>query len=279
MNNSKALHGLMIALGIFWAQMAWSQNPGIRSAGSWDLYLLEIRGEMSMITLNMELYPHTPAPNLPNIMIVSQEFPNCVKGEFPDTESLDAFSEAFTQMLEGIGAETEGEWVGSLVYHCSKFEYLYVRDTIGLRERWQAGLQQLGSAPPLALELKADPEWGYYREFLYPNEYYRESMANQKVLLTLLESGDDLSKPRKVEHWLYFPNKKEMSECLKVLAKEGYQEERSQKLKVEELPFELVVSRTDPVDLATMNGITLSLRKMATESKGRYDGWETFVVK
>lgn len=270
---------LLLPLCTIWAHSSLSQHPGIRSAGNWETYLLEIKGDPALISLNMELYPQAPAPTLPFIMIVSQDFGDCLEKEFPKREALDHFAESFANLMDVIGQQAEGEWVGGLIYQCTQLEYLYVADTVGLRGKVDAEAKNGASGAQWALELKADPEWGYYREFLYPNEFYRESMANQKVILTLLEAGDELTQPRKVEHWLYFPDKKGMNACMKDLEKEGFVVEKSQKLKEGEMPYELIISRTDLVDLGSMNVITLSLRKKAEKWLGTYDGWETFVVK
>lgn len=269
---------MLLAMALM-GNFGWGQIAGIRSSGSWDMYILEIREEVALISLNMELYPHTPAPNLPFIMIISEDFGNCVDGDFPNNETLDAFDVSFARIVEGISKTTEGEWVSTLVHGCRKFEYLYISDTTGLRELWEGDLKNLEGVSRMELDLKEDSEWGYYRTFLYPNEFYQESMANQKVILALLEAGDDLSQERKVEHRLYFPDKKGMNACLKILEKEGFSVAGKPTKKDRELPYGLAVHRTDFVTLNEINPITLNLRKRAEEFGGKYDGWETFVVK
>ena len=129
------------------------------------------------------------------------------------------------------------------------------------------------------LNIKEDQEWQYYREFLYPNEEIQNFMGDRGVVSKLYEAGDDLSKKRRVDHWLYFATKKNMKECKIELEKDGFQVEKTRKLKNTEMPYSLQIWREDYVDLSSINPITSKLMQIAKKHPGNYDGWETFIIK
>jgi hypothetical protein len=104
-------------------------------------------------------------------------------------------------------------------------------------------------------------------------------MSNQKVVLNLTKEGDDLSKPRQVDHWLYFSSEADRDKFITYAAKEKYKIESKDNNKDSKLKYQLRISRVDNVDLDSISKITIGLRRKAKELNGEYDGWETFVVK
>jgi hypothetical protein len=106
-----------------------------------------------------------------------------------------------------------------------------------------------------------------------------EYMSNSKVILSLTKAGDDLSKPRQVDHWLYFKNEADRNLFITYTAKENYKLEGKKYVEKAPLHFQLHISRIDKVDMNSITEITKRLRKKAKELNGDYDGWETFVIK
>jgi regulator of RNase E activity RraB len=129
------------------------------------------------------------------------------------------------------------------------------------------------------LKITDDKEWKAYREFLYPNEEALEYMENNKVLINLMEKGDNLAKARQVDHWIYFKNPEDRSKFEAFVKAKEYNIVGKDKLKDNEYPYQLHISRIDVLDHNTINTITIELKKKAKEFNGDYDGWETFVVK
>ncbi|MEP1983382.1 MAG: ribonuclease E inhibitor RraB, partial [Maribacter dokdonensis] len=125
---------------------------------------------------------------------------------------------------------------------------------------------------------KEDKEWTYYTDFLYPSEEVQNYMADQSVLRSLEEAGDQLTKARRIDHWFYFSAEDEMIQCKNELIKAKFNVEHTNINKESSLPFELIVWRVDHVDIDTIYPITSNLRILAAKFGGEYDGWETMVV-
>lgn len=127
--------------------------------------------------------------------------------------------------------------------------------------------------------IEEDETWEFYYDFLYPNQYQQEHMGNQQVVSSLEESGDKLEVPRKVEHWLYFSNLKMMSHFIKEIKKVHFSIEEEVNQIDKEGKYMVSISRSDSVDLHTINEVTDLLIEISERYEGEYDGWETVVIK
>ena len=129
------------------------------------------------------------------------------------------------------------------------------------------------------INIRQDKEWEAYTKFLYPTEQIQEYMSNQKVLNQLQKAGDNLSKKRQVDHWIYFATKESRKLFINYSENIGFKIEKQAKTKDPNLPYKLQISRIDLVDIESISQLTMKLRRKAKELGGDYDGRETFVIK
>jgi uncharacterized protein (TIGR01619 family) len=153
-----------------------------------------------------------------------------------------------------------------------------VTDTLLLRKKLEALYSRRFSNYKPYINIKEDKDWEYYLAFLYPNEQTLNYMGDSKVVLSLMQGGDKLEKPRKVEHFIYFDEEKSRDGFIEFVKKENYKVE-AKTYNNESKLYSAHISRVDKVDLSSINQITEHLRKIAATFKGDYDGWETVLVK
>lgn len=267
------MKNLVIAIGfIFIINKSWSQT------GNWDTYIAQYENGPGSTTLNMDLIQSAPKNTLPYIVITGATAENCRDDGFPNSsefERLYKVSDAVEAKLKEI---TEYEVAGTFTYQCERLDYTYIRDTILIRTELTKLYKTEFPSYKYYINIKTDVAWEAYLQFLYPNAETQEFMANEKVLVQLRQAGDDLSKPRKVDHWLFFNEEEDRKLFVESVKMEGYEIEGEDKLIDLELPFQLHISRTDNVNSSEISNVTLSLRKLAKKFNGVYDGWETFVV-
>jgi hypothetical protein len=122
----------------------------------------------------------------------------------------------------------------------------------------------------------ADPEWGYYADFLLPDPERRQWIQNRRLVDYLEEQGDPLSTPRRVDHWAYFETAEMRDAFLADAAGEGFVADGGQE-DGDAPPFAAHVFRTDSVDLDTIHDVVMYLVGVAEGRGGDYDGWETSV--
>lgn len=121
-------------------------------------------------------------------------------------------------------------------------------------------------------EARPDPDWDYYRDFLFPNDERREWMQDRRLVDKLQEQGDPLTTPRRVDHWLEFPTPEARNLFVADLAAEGFALESFSD------PGGARVHRIDAVELETIHAAVVTLLGMAVRHGGTYDGWETVVM-
>lgn len=127
------------------------------------------------------------------------------------------------------------------------------------------------------LDVRPDPDWGYYREFLLPDAERRQWMGDRRITDLLRDEGDTLNTPRRVDHWAYFPTAEAAAgytaEAKTIgFACEGAIEED------EHASFRTQLYRDDSVELDHIHGVVVELSDLADRHGGYYDGWETYVL-
>ncbi|MDE1160729.1 MAG: ribonuclease E inhibitor RraB [Acidobacteriaceae bacterium] len=94
-----------------------------------------------------------------------------------------------------------------------------------------------------------------------------------KVLEQMRAHGADLSKPRHVVHYFYFPNDSARTKAEQKLLALGYEVSHSIESEGSE-PTSLIAERVGRVDEHTVSEERDNLTGIAEEQKGEYNGWE-----
>jgi uncharacterized protein YaaR (DUF327 family) len=115
-----------------------------------------------------------------------------------------------------------------------------------------------------------DVEWRTYFEDLYPNAMAMNEITNRAVYDRLEESGDDLSIPRTIDHFVIFKDAKRAKEFEKIVKQKGFTVEVDTKGLLKKT-VELLVQRVDVP--SSLDPITFELEQLAESLGGKYDGW------
>jgi hypothetical protein len=264
---------LLIVAAIFFSSFLNAQKE------EWDVYLAKYEKGPSSTMLNMALKRIAPVKTLPFIIVTGVKFNDCTADGFPTEKeflSLYKVSDSVKTIMDGA---TKNKLAGTFTYQCERLDYYYVADTTGIREKLRKLYDaQFKSYVPYT-NIKADKDWQFYLDFIYPNEETREIIGNQKMVTKLQEAGDKLDKPRQVDHWIYFPSEKDRNCFVPYLIQHNFKIETGEKTADTKQRIKLHILRTDKVDLPSINKLTLELRKEAKKCNGDYDGWETVVIK
>lgn len=246
----------------------------------WDTYMATYEdNKTGSTTLRMDLFDSTPIEQFDNVLVTGLTFETSRDDGFPENETFKLLHKVADELIEVVKKETEFILVGSFMYNNERLEYFYIKEPKNIISVIEKFYTVNYPEYKFYLNVKEDKEWKYYRDFLYPNEETRNYMADQSVLRNLHEAGDKLTKPRRIDHWLYFPNKIKMEECINELIKSNFNIQKAGINKETNLPFELQVWRIDKIDIDSIYPITSDLRILAKKFGGEYNGWETSVEK
>lgn len=245
---------------------------------NWQVYLAQYEDGVGSTIVNMELINLAPINNYPFVLVTGVTFSDCDEAGFPTKEEFDNLYDISDSVVHFLTQHVEHIFSGTFTHQCERLDYIYLTDTIGVRNLLSEMYEQLFSDYSYYINLKEDKKWEYYLDFLYPNEVTQEYISNGFVLEQLQEAGDDLTEKRQVDHWLYFKDGKNRDLFAKLMEEEGFTIEGKGKEKGYEYNYKLQISRVDFVDIESISEITLMLTQKSAEFNGEYDGWETFVI-
>jgi hypothetical protein len=246
---------------------------------NWDVYLAQYEKGVGSTVLNMSLRGHAPMKEFPYLLTTGVKLINCTPEGLPLKDELDVLYQISDKIKSVLDSISGNKPAGTFSYQCERIDYYYLNDTNQVQKILEAAYQTQFPKYKYSVKIRKDQNWEGYLTFLYPNEETYEYMSNEKVILNLTKEGDDLSKSRQVDHWLYFKNESGRNKFILYATKEKFRIEKKDYHKESTLPYQLQISRTDKVDINSISTITITLRKKALEYNGNYDGWETFVIK
>ena len=240
----------------------------------WDFYFARINDAVSSIFLDLGVHADAPMEKRPWLLWVWVPLKSPKPDGLSSSEEAPRLNALGESLDSTVSATCGAQLVGRVTGNRRREFYFYAAEP---GELAAAVASVTGNFPDYALESGStfQPDWDQYFS-LYPSESNLERMHNRRLLEALAADGDVHEMPRKVEHWFAFSDEATRAACRETLvALEFAIEEQSEDEEENaELPFALVVSRSDSVDSHTINGITIELARLARENGGRYDGWQ-----
>ncbi len=265
---------VVVFLVIFSQTFAQSQEEG-----NWDTYLAQYEKGAGSTTLSMDLVKTAPVKELCFVVITGVTYKRCKADGFPAKEEFENLYKISDDANNAISSVTKSELAGTFTSQCERLDYIYVGDTTAIRSKLVKLYKEKYSSYKYYLNIRPDKNWAAYLTFLYPNEETQEYMSNQRVVMRLVSAGDKLTKPRPIDHWLYFKNKSGRDSFIKYAEGMGFKVAGTDFIKDSELGYQLHLFKSSSIDLGALSSLTMLLRKKAKELNGEYDGWESIVVK
>jgi hypothetical protein len=100
---------------------------------------------------------------------------------------------------------------------------------------------------------------------------------DEQVLLELRKAGSDLSKPHKIEFFLYFPTQSVALQAATRIRGQGFDVEVKQAAKGDD--WLCFATKTMVPDLVALEKIRRDFDRIASSLNGDYDGWGTEIQK
>lgn len=235
----------------------------------WVIYPGHIGEDFAMFAVNLGPNDDAPFDNLRWLNVVRFNFDALPSG-MPDSDT-NRFLYEVEERVATRAASRGGVQVGRLTVDGRRELFFYAATDereIVLRdvhdEFGELDLDVLG---------QLDPEWKVYRDFLYPQPVDFQRIHNQRVVRLLGEHGDVAEIPRQIDHNAFFPDENSRRKFAREVAQSGFEIEAEKESDEGKLRFGLSFTSFDPVDLATIDQVTVGLFMRAAELGGVYDGW------
>ncbi|UPT65343.1 MAG: DUF695 domain-containing protein [Sphingobacteriales bacterium JAD_PAG50586_3] len=246
---------------------------------AWDVYIADYDGKPGSTVLNMSINDRAPIKTMPFLVVTGLNPKETDDMGFPTKDQYEVqypFTDSLDVLVDRL---VTSEMVGIFTSDGERIHYIYVQDTINLRNALTHFYKAKYPTYTYYLNVRPDVEWKAYLDFLYPNEFTKEYMGNEKVIMQLKDSGDKLDKERPVDFWAFFKTDADRSKYIDFVTDNGFEivkEDKDDKL---DLPYSIQFTKIMAINIMDFTNVTLELKKKATELRGDYDGWESIVVK
>jgi hypothetical protein len=248
-------------------------------SGNWEVYLSKLEKGIGSTIVDLSFHETAPLKSYRFILITGVTVTECGKDGIPADSTFSQLYDLSDKMGFLMDLHGKNMVVGSFTYQCKRLDYYYLADTANVRHKIDSVYKNDYPELKPYTSIEKDEKWNTYFSFLYPDDGTLEHLLNEKVIVKLMEGGDKLTVPRQVDHWLYFRTPEDREKFIEFALEKKFTIGEKRFLASSNTPYQLRISRIDNVDIRSMCAITIDLRKKAATLNGRYDGWETHIIK
>jgi uncharacterized protein (TIGR01619 family) len=186
-------------------------------------------------------------------------------------DSFEEFLETKEALIIAIEHEGSAKYVGSRVVDGWNELYFYAEDSKALNAIVSKMLSNSGYV--YESNVVKDAKWDFHYKHLVPSELESAHIQSEKIIFLLEEEGDELSKPRIVEHYVSFATPTQKERFLETLSLDGF----SFKDEISSDDFEngLALVKEHAVTENEVKQVVEELFEVLKKEQGYYEGWST----
>ena len=242
----------------------------------WQFFPCSIRGDQAFIYLNVGLAKTiSDAPS--HLAKVSLTYQSPSQNGLPTREEFEAVSQIEDRIEEF--SKDSGDWyVGRVTVSGQRHFYVY---TGRLERAWHDFVARLRaeSGYEIKVSCNEDADHRGYHDDLYPTEDDWQVIQDLQVIENLERNDDDGSAMRKVDHWVYFPDKASSVDFVIWAENDRFTEEPQFSHETDEGKYCVRLFHHGTIKIEDISSHTIALRRKAADLGGSYEGWEAPVVK
>ena len=135
----------------------------------WWPYLASYEAGPGSIRVNLGLRNQAPLAEYPYVVVTGTTYNTTRQDGLPDAKDIERLNALADKVIGAIQATSPSVYVGTFTHNREQLHYVYVKNFSGIA----GALSQLYSAAcqgcKTYMNIKHDPVWAAYTEFLYPN--------------------------------------------------------------------------------------------------------------
>lgn len=242
----------------------------------WDFFFCRIDEKPASIRLNLALNRIAPFQAFPFRFSCLVKMQNPDENGFSSNEEypvLGEIEDAIQEKMEKMGAIYTGVIKNNGILEL----VMYAQELTGMEEACRSVLNTQFPSYECDFDTEEDPQWHFYQNFMYPDAFSLQQMMNRRVIRQLEAQGDQLDRPRSIDHWLYFSSEAKRQEFIKSVENEGFQVLSTSLSEEGDYRFVLNIARENCPE--EMDEVVWALISLAEPLDGIYDGWGCNVEK
>lgn len=247
--------------------------------GNWDAYVVYINSKPVSVVVDLDFGTSPQAKENQNVIIVRLNINDVQADGMPVRDEIKTLNNIEDGLVSHLNTALNAIYTGRYTQDGKRDFYFYSNDTSHYEQHIKTVLQNF---PSYTWTVSASRDTGLsnYMNVLHPTQKEMEHIQNRRVVDDLRQRGDALTAPRKVEHFIFFKTEADRKKFARAVQDSGFVvESAGREMGVKDRPYSLHISRTDKVDYNSIDKVSIYLWELAMHYFGKYDGWETFVVK
>lgn len=232
----------------------------------WNFYALLVDDEPASIFVDLGVAKEAPIADLPNMAYLRVRMNNPRPDGLSSQEEYDELIKIENDVALAVESHGKSLYVGRNTSSGNRDFYFYTRGQSieeafkNAMENWPKYNFQTGVRP--------DAEWPTYWRFLHPSQENLQLMGNRDVVDHLLENGDRIETPRKIDYFAVFKTPHDRKAFTQHLVTKGYAISQTRDADGE---FQIEFDRIDRPD--EIDDVAIDLYRTARDNDGDYDGW------
>lgn len=238
----------------------------------WNFYALLVDDKPASIFVDLNVTKDEKISDFPTMAYLRVKMNSPRPDGLSSQDEYDILIALEKDVTEAAGRTGKYLYVGRNTSSGNRDFYFYAQDhdiedfLINAMRNWPTYDFETGHRP--------DKDWATYWRFLYPSAEDFQRMRNREVIDRLLEHGDRISEPRKIDHFAVFGTRDGRAAFADYLDANGYHIiEMADAANGE---FQITFDKTNRPD--QIDDVTIDLFRTARDNSGDYDGWGCTIV-
>lgn len=152
-----------------------------QSAGTeqWWSYLAAYESGPGSIRLNLALHKQAPSADYPYLVVTGPTYVSTHHQGLPETSDIDRLNTIQERVIATIAKQTPLVYAGTFTHNFEQLHYVYVKNPSGVHAALSELYREVCKACKTYTNIKQDPSWSAYSDFLFPNKSTRDHYGLQ----------------------------------------------------------------------------------------------------
>lgn len=151
----------------------------------WWPYLASYESGPGSTRVNLGLKKQVPVSEYPYLVVTGPRYKASGTEGFPGQAEIDRLNVLSTKIVDAIAAVSPSIYAGTFTHQSEQLHYVYVKKRDGIESALKIVYAKSCQGCKVYTNIKHDPTWSTYSNFLYPNprtlEFYRQELRHIKL--------------------------------------------------------------------------------------------------
>ncbi|WP_082143491.1 DUF695 domain-containing protein [Xanthomonas sp. NCPPB 1128] len=140
----------------------------------WWAYMASYADRPGSIRLNLALRKVAPQVDYPHLVVTGPTYKTSRSDGLPDKDDLKRLNDLQERIVEEVAKHTPCVYAGTFTHNFEQLHYVYAKSEVGVQRALADVYARHCSGCKFYTNIKQDPSWLNYSEFLFPNQATRE---------------------------------------------------------------------------------------------------------